>query len=427
MSPVTAAEQDSRRGVLGGFERFAAQLTPATPAAFILGADRAHGLAMARSLGRRGIPVVRLGTSGTPGMKSRFGFAVPIDGLDPPELVALLRRLGEKLPSRGALLPTSDAHVLLLSHHAEQLSAHFRFVLPKREILESLADKRLQHILAAQCGIETPQTWAPKSIEELAEVAAEICFPCVVKPAHSDEWNRYRLSQPAESSLGKVIVADTRELLFQAYELMTGMCSGVIVQELIEGDADQLYAVYAHCAEEGVVSALCVRREIRDWPVSFGSGSYSVSVIDPDSESLARKFLEFTRYRGLANIEFKRDPHDGRLKLIEFNVRGASQLAIAVDSGVDLPFAAYSSIVGRSVGAVSTETSRTGVRWIDFGTDALAVRKHRQSGNLRWGVWIRDMLRARSFAYFAADDLRPAVARSAELLRGAFTSLTRPR
>jgi predicted ATP-grasp superfamily ATP-dependent carboligase len=427
MSPITPAEPDSHRGVLSGFERFAAQLTPATPVAFVLGADRAHGLAMTRSLGRRGIPVVRLGNSGTPGMKSRFGFAVPIDGLDPRELVALLRRLGEKLPSRGVLLPTLDAHVLLLSHHAEALTPHFRFMLPEREILESLADKRLQYTLAAQCGIQTPKTRVPECVGELVGIAGEIGFPCVIKPAHSDEWNRYRLSRPAESRPGKVIMADTPEVLLKTYELMTAMCSGVIVQELIEGDADQLYAVYAHCAEEGVASALFVRREIRDWPVKFGSGSYSVSVIDRESESLARKFLEFTRYRGLANIEFKRDPRDGRLKLIEFNIRGASQMAVAVDSGVDLPYAAYSSLVDREFGTLSPEPARAGVRWIDLGTDALAAKTHRQRGNLRWGEWIRDVLRARSFAYFAADDLRPAVARTAELLRGAFTSLIRPR
>jgi predicted ATP-grasp superfamily ATP-dependent carboligase len=331
------------------------------------------------------------------------------------------------LPSPGILLPVLDANVLLLSRHAEALSEHFRFMIPKREMLESLADKRFQYSLADQCGIRTPQTRTLESIEELDAVARDIGFPCVVKASHSDEWNRYRISQPARSGPGKVIVADTPEALRKAYELMTAKCTGVIVQELIPGGADRLYAVYAHCAIEGEVTTLIVRRKIRDWPVNFGSGTYSESVSDPESETLARKLIRFTRYRGLANIEFKRDPRDDELKLIEFNVRGASQMALAVDAGVDLPFAVYSSLAGEGSGEISPNPARAGVRWMDFGTDVLAAKTHRLSGDLRWGEWIRDVLRARSFAYFAADDLRPAASRTVELLLGAFNGLFRLR
>ncbi|MGD8929019.1 MAG: ATP-grasp domain-containing protein, partial [Lysobacterales bacterium] len=165
-------------------------------------------------------------------------------------------------------------------------------------------------------------------------------------------------------------------------------------------------------------------REVRDWPVDFGSGSYSISVTDPEIESLARAFLAGTRYRGLANIEFKRDARDGRPRLIEFNVRGASQLALAVDSGIDLPYTAYADAVGHADPGTASGSQRAGVRWIDFGTDTLSAREHRRRGAIGLRRWLIDVLRARSFAYFAPDDLRPALARTVELARGVLPALS---
>lgn len=409
---------------LTGFERFAAQLGEQTPAAIVLGAERAHGLAITRSLGRRGVPVVLLGSSGSPGMKSRFGFPLPIDGLGPEQLVARLLQLGEMLPTRGVLLPTRDAHVLLLSRHAEALARCFRFTPVRADILEALADKRLQYGLAARHGIPTPRTLSLERAGDLDRVPGEIGFPCVLKPAYSDEWSRYRSDQPHGSQPGKVLVAHDREQLARAYARLTAVCQGVCAQELIAGGADQLYAVYAHCEPAGTPSALFVRRKWRDWPVDFGSGTYSESVVDPQAEALARRLLGRIGYRGLANIEFKRDPRDGALKMIEFNVRGASQLALAVDSGVDLPFAAYSALAGNVGDATRPMPQRAGVRWIDFGTDALSARAQRRRGGPGFLSWVGDVLRARSFAYFAADDLRPALARTTELMRGFAAALT---
>lgn len=356
-------------------------------------------------------------------MQSRFGFPVPIDGLDDAELVSLLLQLGDKLPARGVLLPTGDAYVLLLSRHEETLARRFRFALSERDTLEVIADKRQQYEFAARCGIPIPRTLAPVSIDDLRRVPEEIGFPCVVKPASSDIWRQHQTSQGL-GGLTKLALAENRADLHREYARMTVGNRGVIVQEQIEGDANQLYAVYAYCSTEGEPSALFIRQELRDWPVDFGNGSYSMAVFDPEIDRLGRKFLARIRYRGLANIEFKRDARDGKLKLIEFNIRGASQLALAIDSGVDLPFVAYSDLVGGRVGDGRPEPAHEGVRWIDLGLDFLSSREHRRRGDLRLGAWVRDVLRARSFAYFAGDDLRPGVARTAELTRGIFAAIT---
>ena len=40
--------------------------------------------------------------------------------------------------------------------------------------------------------------------------------------------------------------------------------------------------------------------------------------------------------RGVANVEFKRDPRDGRLKLIECNARFTAANGLLTASGIDL-------------------------------------------------------------------------------------------
>lgn len=357
-------------------------------------------------------------------MKSRFGFPVSIDGLDDAQLIALLSRLGEKLPTRGVLLPTSDGHVLLVSRYKETLTRWFRFALAGRDTLEMLADKRRQYDLAARCGVAIPRTLVPESVDDLSRVPEEIGFPCVIKPAYSPQWQQQSNQRPGE--LTKLALVETPAELSPEYVRMSAGNGSVIVQEQIDGEADQLYAVYAYCSTDGNRSALFIRRELRDWPVDCGNGSYSTGVFDPEVESLGREFLTRLGYRGLANIEFKRDAHDGQLKLIEFNVRGASQLALAIDSGVDLPFLAYSDLIGGAGSNGREQPAREGVRWIDLGLDTLSGREHRRRGDLRLSSWVRDVLRARSFAYLAADDLRPGIARVAELLRGISAAVTRP-
>jgi len=403
--------------VIRKYDRLAASLPGNTPAAFVLGAERAHGLAMARSLGRRGIPVVMLGAQGTPGMKSGFGFPLAIDGLADSELISLLMRLGEKLPTPGVLLPTGDLHVLLLSRHREILARHFRFSLAAPDLIETLADKRRQYEFAKRCGIEVPRTLVPACAADLDGVAEQVGFPCVIKPAFSQLWAQHQSDLGIEGQT-KLVLARTPAELFREFERMTSRNQGVIVQEWIEGEANQLYAVYAYSPLQGEPTAVFIRRELRDWPLDQGSGCYSTSVLDPEVESLGRAFLAYAGYCGIANIEFKRDTRDGRLKLIEFNVRGASQLGLAVDAGVDIPFAAYSDIVGGPDARGRPWPVREGVRWIDLGRDALSAFEHRKRGGLLLGNWALDVLRARSFAYFAADDLGPALARTLELLRG---------
>lgn len=407
------------------YERFLGNTNPATPVAFILGCERSHGLAFVRSLGRKGVPVVAVGAAGSPGMRSRYSFPVhaPQQTGD-SELLELFDDLGRRLPTRGVLLPTGDAYVLFVSRNRSALSRYFDFVVADPPTLERLANKKLQYEYARSLGIPVPETHTLDAASHIEEVADAVRFPCLIKPAYSHLWQQYR-SSAGLRGLKKLAQVNSPRELIEYYHLMSESGVELIVQEMIEGSVDQLYALYAYIGARSEPLALFVRRKLRQWPVFHGDGCYSTGAREPSVLDLGLEFLSKAGYQGLANIEFKKDPEDGKLKLIEFNPRSASQVALAVDSGVDIPFLAYSDIAGRPVTPV--DTYRDDVKWIDFGLDVGSFLTQYKMRQLGWLEWMGSVLAARSYAYFASDDPRPAASRTIELIKHCLTRRRRRR
>ena len=73
-------------------------------------------------------------------------------------------------------------------------------------------------------------------------------------------------------------------------------------------------------------------------------GGRSVPPI-PDVREATRALLSAVDFRGYASAEFKRDPRDGRPKLIEVNVRLPRNAALMARSGIDFARLVYADLV----------------------------------------------------------------------------------
>ena len=58
------------------------------------------------------------------------------------------------------------------------------------------------------------------------------------------------------------------------------------------------------------------------------------------------RFLRGLGFHGISQVEFKRDPRDGRFKLMEINPRLWQWHGLAAACGVDLPLIAYRDLTG---------------------------------------------------------------------------------
>jgi predicted ATP-grasp superfamily ATP-dependent carboligase len=121
------------------------------------------------------------------------------------------------------------------------------------------------------------------------------------------------------------------------------------------------------------------------------------------------------KYRGLANIEFKKDPRDGRFKLIEVNPRSALSGETAVASGVDIPYIAYRDMIGEKVQRDAFFSE--GVKWVDLVEDFKASLLNGCERKLTLAEWIRSLRGRRSYAIWSADDPLPFIIQFTRLSR----------
>ena len=336
-------------------------------------------------------------------MWTRFGTTIvqPCEDGGESALVERLQSIGTQLPVKSVLIPCGDDYVLFLSRHRSELTPYYEFVIPDGQTVEMLVSKKSQYEHARKAGVPTPKTFLFTDDVE----GNTLPYPCLLKPTYMHRWAKYQENMGIRNKT-KVLVANAPEELAKHRPRIAESGLEWIAQELVEGSVDQLYAFYAYFDRDSTLLAAFVRRKLRQRP-EFGAGCYSIGVREDEIVDLGARLLQPVGYRGLANIEFKRDAKDGQFKLIEINARSAAQASLPIDSGVDLPYIAYRDALRKPVQPVSSY--RQGVKWVNLAGDFIAFLEHQRRGQLRLREWLSSLRDVRSYAYFAWDDPMPAV------------------
>jgi D-aspartate ligase len=368
--------------------------------AVVVGGDF-QGLGIARSLGRRGIPVCVIDDELSISGFSRYvAHAVRVAELkDEQVTVDTLLALGRRLGLRGwVLYPTREETVAAVSRHRGALLEAFRVPTPDWATVQWAWDKRRTYRLAADLGIPTPRTWYPCDAAGIEAVDAEP--PFAVKPAIKEHFI-YATKAKAWRAGSRT---ELRDLVRKAAEL-TGP-DGVMVQELIPGNGDCQYAYCAFVKERKAIGSMTVRRT-RQHPPEFGRASTYVETIDlPELEEESLRFLRAIDYYGLVEVEFKLDPRDGRYKLLDVNARTWGYHTLGSRAGVDFPFLLFADQVGERVEPCR---SQQGVCWIRLATDIPTAVAELVRRRIDVGAYVRSLRRANTEAVFARDDPLPGI------------------
>ena len=352
--------------------------------AIVLDVGWVNGLAAIRSLGRAGIPVVALDHRASPlGFRSRY--AQPVRVPDPAEdedgFVAAVAEVGP-----GVLFPTHDPP-------AERAGAESR---PPRRIPLSLPVRgtgwRRSRTSATSsrrplaAGVDIPETLYPTSAAE----AAGLPLPVLVKPQHPDGFKR-RFGKQA-------FRCETTAELERAYADAEPF--GPMVQELVPGGDEELYSLGSYLREDGEPLGLFSGRKLKQVPPEVGTCRVGEAVWVQEVVDAGLRFLRGLGFHGISQVEFKRDPRDGRFKLMEINPRLWQWHGLAAACGVDLPLIAYRDLTGEQVAPASMNGS--GKRW------AISVMPGERPAVPR-PPYVD--------AVFAKDDLRPGLVHMARVAR----------
>jgi predicted ATP-grasp superfamily ATP-dependent carboligase len=369
-----------------------------TVGALVVGGDH-PGLAVVRSLGRRGIPLCVVEDQRCISSLSRYGprvVRVP-DILNERKTVDAVLEVGRRYNLRDwVLIPTRDETVAAFSRYRDELAEFFTVTTGEWESVQWAWDKNKTYQLAERLGIPCPKTFNPRTSEDLAPLMARL--PLALKPAVKENF--------FYATGAKAWRADTPEQLHEVHAraLRQIKPEEILIQEIIPGNGQEQYSWCAFVQQGRPHSTLCARR-LRQHPREFGRAATYVETIEaPQIEELSERFVRAIRYHGLVEIEYKRDPRDGQYKLLDVNARAWGFHGLGAACGVDFPWLLFADRLGLPI---EPARAQAGVGWLRLLTDVPTALSDMAHGYLTLGEYFRSLRATGTESVFAWTDPLP--------------------
>ena len=311
-----------------------------------------QGLSAIRSLGKAGYRVTVMGESVfTMGYWSRYAcrrVRSPSANTDVEAFgQALLLEL-ERAPG-SVVLPMGDAAVTWICANLDKVSKHGKVLMPPLDGLRITHDKGATAAVAKELGLPMPRTWEPKTPDELVELVAGLeSGTFVVKPRRGVGSAGITYGQKAD-----------REFWVAHWNLF----GSLLVQERIPAQGRGL-GVSLLLDNQGVCQAELAHERLQQYPNSGGPSTDRQTIHAPELVEWSLALLKRLSWRGVAMVEWKSDPRDGKPKLMEINGRFWGSMELAVRAGVDFPLIYARLATGEPCGPAPEYPAGVRCRWL---------------------------------------------------------------
>jgi D-aspartate ligase len=369
--------------------------------AIVIGGEH-PGLGIARSLGRRGIPIWVIDDQHSVSQFSRYVTRVVRvkDLRDESETVESVLEVGQRYGLKGwVLFPTRDETVAAFSRHRDRLAHFFRVTTAGWDTVRWAWDKKNTYDRAAELGIPVPHTYNPRTERELEALYSRL--PLALKPAVKENF--------FYATGAKAWRAETPDQLIDLFRKATRQIrpEEILIQEIIPGDGRRQYS-YCAFFRDGEAHSTLVARRMRQHPREFGrAATYVETIENPEIEELSERFLRAIDYYGLVEMEFKQDPRDGRFKLLDVNARTWGFHSIGVPAGVDFPYLLFADQVGQPI---DRRRAKAGVGWLRLVTDLPTASLDLWDRELDLPSYWRSLRNTRAESVFCLQDPLPSAA-----------------
>lgn len=373
--------------------------------AVILGANYYIGLSAIRCLGSQGIPVAAVDYSSTDvyGFASKYcreKLVSPYYKEQPLKTIAFLEEYGKKQEQKPLLIPCADAYVELIEPHYRRLREVYLLPDSPPGLYTDLLNKSTLKTLADRHGVLTPETLLPGEEGFYSQVAAEIGYPCLVKPSMSHSFvSRFR---------AKMFTVNNEEELKKALDRAEEAGIAVFVQRIIPGFDDHMYTYDAYLDREGKVTHWMTCQKQRQYPINYGASVYTRQRYVPELHEIGAPFLEGLGYRGMVEIEFKKDAKSGRFYLIEVNVRLSNLSSLFTRVGLNMPYIMYRDLTGDPLPSQKITRDTEVHFWYAF-EDLLAIRHYLRARQLAPGPVLKSFFKPKAYAVWDLKDPLPAL------------------
>lgn len=343
---------------------------------FVADGGERTSLAIARSLGRKGIEIhcgERYRLSAT--SLSRYctkSFVYP----DPQaDCQGFMRWLVELLKNGGydAVYSSREVTTIPISYYKKTLEKYVKVPYPDYGRLVMTHDKARTLRRALECGVSVPRTHFLENMDDLKKIPDDIEYPLVVKPRYKTFWVRGKPRMLKVTS--RNYVRDAGELARMSQEIY-GQCGRMpLVQEYIRGTGYGVEVLFNH----GEPRAVFMHKRLREYPITGGASTLRESIYDELFIGPALRLMKSLAWHGVAMVEFKLDEKDGAPKLMEINGRFWGSLPLSIVAGVDFPYLLHKITMEGDVEPVLDYTKGVRCRWLLPG-DILWLASSLKSG-----------------------------------------------
>ncbi len=374
---------------------------------------RENSLAIVRSLRRKNIPVRVSAAAGCPALRSRFcqgRYVIPPNESAESFWGDLLLRADRSALHGSVLLACDDYAVAFLANHRTKLEPDYILDDSIPALQLAMLDKQKTLELARSAGCPVPQFWKVDTLEDLETIHRTVNFPTMVKPIHSHLF---------QEALGrKFFVAHSHQELIERTRQALDQGLRITVCEMVPGpDSIITSSYYTYIDKTGEELFRFTKRVLRRTPSFGGQAALHMTQWLPETAEVGERFFRGIGFRGLGNIEFKRDLRDGQLKVIECNPRFTAAHELLVSCGMDTAFIIYCRLAGRPLPPVKSYKENLFL-WYP-ARDLIGQLKGRHG--LSASQWLQSVLHWKTvFPYFKLADPWPSFALALDNLRDRF-------
>ncbi len=363
-----------------------------------------NALSIVRSLGKRGIPVSVASTPNCQAFNSRFidrKFIVP-EGMRPRDYFKELLLGEESQQYDGSImLACSDEGIEFIIDNHAALAEKYILDVQKPHLQKAMLDKQETLRMAKEAGIGIPEFWNIDSLADIEKIEDEITYPAIIKPIHS------HLFQKAFDGKKLLQINNKEELHEKATEVVAKGLE-FMISELIPGPDTLLSSYYTHIDDDGHALFTFTKRVFRRSPPNFGSGCFHETKWLPETAKTGEHFFRNIGFTGVANVEFKTDPRDGQLKIIECNARYTAGQELVTRSGMDISYMIYQFLTGTKL-STATEYKENLHYWYPR-EDIRSYHQLAARGELNFLQWVKSIAYYPTvFPYFSLTDPKPSM------------------
>lgn len=281
-----------------------------------------QSIAIIRSFGKRGIPVVAADSEiVSTGFFSRYvskRIVYPDPEINEQGFIAKILQTAQKYKVQ-MIIPVRDKSLKAIVKHKSLFLEH-NIIIPTAnyDLISNMQNKAKTLALAKKIGLDIPKTYESADICNIGE------FPILLKPLESSGGRGIKLCKNKKEL--ELNLKEKNDYFF--------------AQEVLPVGGKEI-GYYALCDKNSNIVAYTVQERIRSYPISGGPSTFRKTIHNEDIAKLGEKLLKSLKWQGVAMVEFKIDNRDNKPKLIEVNPRFWGSLALSISAGVDFPYLLY--------------------------------------------------------------------------------------